>query len=69
MMWNPSDLALVAYVLLVGALLTEGYLTYRDWYQRRRAPHTPTPRPRLVVRRYRDQNDQAPYGTGTSLTK
>ena len=37
MMWNPSDLAVVAYALVVGALLTEAYLTYRDWYRRRGA--------------------------------
>ena len=69
MMWNPSDLAVVAYALVVGALLTEAYLTYRDWSRRQQERRRPTPRPRLVVRRYRNAEDQAPYGTGTSLFK
>ena len=68
MTWNPSDLALVAFVLLLGALLTEAYLTYRDWYRRWRERRRPTPRPRLVVRRpAQDANDEAPYGHSTSL--
>jgi hypothetical protein len=69
MTFDPSDLALTAYALLVAALLTEGYLTYRDWCRRRQERRRPTPRPRLVVRRYRDAQDQAPYGTSTSLFK
>ena len=74
MTWNPSDLALVAFVLLLGALLTEAYLTYRDWYRRwreRRHPAPrPTPRPLPVVRRPpKGADDQSPYGHGTSLSQ
>jgi hypothetical protein len=71
MTFDPSALAMCAFVLLGASLLTEAYLTYRDWCRRRqerqRPPHSPTPGPRLVARRYRDAEDQAPYGTGTSL--
>ena len=69
MMWNPSDLAVVAYALVVGALLTEAYLTYRDWYRRRQERRRPPPRPRLVVRRYRNAAAPAPEGPGASLFK
>lgn len=66
---DPSALALCAFVILGASLLLEAYLTYRDWYRRWRTPPTPRPRPTLVVRRRpsQDANDQAPYGTGTSL--
>jgi hypothetical protein len=63
--FDPSDLALVAFTLLLGALLNEAYLTCRDWWRRWRTPARPRP---LVVRRpSRDCDDQAPYGHGTSL--
>jgi len=74
MTFDPSALALCAFVLLGSALLTEAYLTYRDWYRRWRERIHPTPQPtpqttpRLVVRRPpRDADDQSPYGHGTSL--
>ena len=72
MTFDPSALALCAFVLLGSSLLLEAYLTCRDWYRRwrerrRPTPH-PTPRPRLVVRRpAQDANDEAPYGHSTSL--
>ena len=47
MTFDPSALALCAFVLLGSALLTEAYLTYRDWYRRWRERRHPTPhRPR-----------------------
>jgi hypothetical protein len=69
MTFDPSALAICAFVLLGASLLTEAYLTYRDWCRRRQERQRPTPRPRLVVRRYRDIDDQSPLGTGTSLFK
>jgi hypothetical protein len=81
MIFQPSDLAVVALVLLVAVVLAtilEACWTYWHWWQRRRTPQLPaprpTPRPRLV-RRHQDWDDQAPtdrtsgYGTGTSLIK
>jgi len=68
MTFDPSALALCAFVLLGSSLLLEAYLTYRDWYRRWRERRRPTPRPRLVVRRpAQDANDEAPYGHSTSL--
>jgi hypothetical protein len=65
MTFDPSALALCAFVVLVASLLTEAYLTYRDWCRRWRTPARP--RPTLVRRPSRDCDDQAPYGHGTSL--
>jgi hypothetical protein len=67
MTFDPSALAICAFVLLGASLLFEAYLTYRDWCRRWQERHRPTPRPRVVVRRYRDTDDQAPFGHGTSL--
>jgi hypothetical protein len=74
MTWNPSDLALAAFVLLLGALLTEAYLTCRDWCrrwrERRHLAPCLTPRPLPVVRRPpQGADDQSPYGRGTSLSQ
>jgi hypothetical protein len=68
MTFDPSALALCAFVLLGSALLTEAYLTYRDWYRRWRERRRPRPAPR--VRRqaqFVDADDQSPYGKSTSL--
>jgi hypothetical protein len=67
MTFDPSDLALVAFVLLIGAGLTEAYLTYRDWWRRWRTPVRPRPGPVAVRGPFRDAEDQAPFGHGTSL--
>ena len=67
MTFDPSALALCAFVLLGSALLTEAYLTYRDWYRRWRERR---PRPAPRVRRqaqFVDADDQSPYGKSTSL--
>ena len=47
MTFDPSALALCAFVLLGSALLTEAYLTYRDWYRRWRERRRPMPAPRV----------------------
>ena len=65
MTFDPSALALCAFALLIGAGLTEAYLTYRDWWRRWRAPACP--RPTLVRRASHDCDDDAPYGHSTSL--
>jgi hypothetical protein len=70
MTFDPSVLAILAFTVLLAALLTEASLTYRDWWRRWRTRPLPTPRPRLVrrLRRpFRERDDQAPYGTDTSL--
>ena len=67
-MWHPSDLAFVTFVVLVAVILAtvgEACWTYWRWWRRDRTPPPRLARPR--PRRYRDVNDQAPYGTGTSL--
>ena len=45
MTFDPSALAMCAFVLLIGAALTEAYLTYRDWWRRWRTPVRPRPGP------------------------
>ena len=67
MTFDPSALAILAFTVLLAALLTEASLTYRDWWLRWRARPLQTPRPRLVRRPFQDANDEAPYGKSQTL--
>jgi hypothetical protein len=66
--FQPSDLAVVVLILLVAVVLAmclEACWTYWHWWRRGDAPQFPFPTPRR--RYYTDEDDQAPYGKGTSL--
>ena len=65
--FNPSALAMVAFAILLAGMLYEGYLTCRHRRRALQERRIATGRPRLVRRRFSDANDQAPYGTSTSL--
>jgi|TARA_R100000306_G_scaffold58529_1_gene57045 hypothetical protein len=69
--FDPTGLAIIAFVLLGASAMVEAYHTYRAWWRRwceRRRPSVP-PRthPHLVYPERPDLDDQAPYGRGTSL--
>jgi hypothetical protein len=70
MIFQPSDLAVVVFVLLVAvalATILEACWTYWHWWRRWRTPVRPRPGPVVVRGPFRDAEDQSPYGTGTSL--
>jgi uncharacterized iron-regulated membrane protein len=70
MIWDPSDLLVVALVVLGTAVTIEAYITYRWWWRRWRADRRPSPPPRRVhPRAWRDVPDDAPYGHSISLRK
>ena len=70
MIWDPSDLLVVALVVLGTAVTIEAYLTYLGWWRRWRADRRPSPpTPRVHPRAWRDVDDDAPYGHSISLRK